>query len=77
MGAYHLQWEMIKFAKAHHIDRYNFYGITGDFSESARLWRTTIQKGFNAHVEEYIGDFIKPIKPMLYKLQTYLKHKRR
>ena len=35
------------------------------------------KKGFNAHVEEYIGDFIKPIKPMLYKLQTYLKHKRR
>ena len=35
MGAYHLQWEMIKFAKAHHIDRYNFYGITGDFSESS------------------------------------------
>ncbi|HDI7317210.1 TPA: hypothetical protein POU35_001492 [Staphylococcus aureus] len=24
-----------------------------------------------------MGDFIKPIKPMLYKLQTYLKHKRR
>ena len=47
------------------------------FRVSRRLWRTTIQKGFNAHVEEYIGDFIKPIKPMLYKLQTYLKHKRR
>ncbi len=35
MGAYHLQWEMIKFAKAHHIDRYNFYGITGDYSKSS------------------------------------------
>ena len=27
--------EMIKFAKEHNIDRYNFYGITGDFSENA------------------------------------------
>ena len=45
------------------------------FRVSRRLWRTTIQKGFNAR--EDIGDFIKPIKPMLYKLQTYLKHKRR
>ena len=35
MGAYRLQWEMIKFAKEHGIDRYNFYGITGDFSEDA------------------------------------------
>ena len=27
--------EMIKFAKEHDINRYNFYGITGDFSEDA------------------------------------------
>ena len=26
---------MIKFAKEHDINRYNFYGITGDFSEDA------------------------------------------
>lgn len=78
MGAYHLQWEMIKFAKAHHIDRYNFYGITGDFSESSEDYGVQqFKKGFNAHVEEYIGDFIKPIKPLLYKVQTYLNHKRR
>ncbi|MGJ9881367.1 FemA/FemB family glycyltransferase FmhA [Staphylococcus aureus] len=78
MGAYHLQWEMIKFAKAHHIDRYNFYGITGDYSESSEDYGVQqFKKGFNAHVEEYIGDFIKPIKPLLYKVQTYLNHKRR
>lgn len=28
MGAYRLQWEMIKFAKENNIDRYNFYGKT-------------------------------------------------
>lgn len=35
MGAYKLQWEMIKFSLDHHIDRYNFYGVTGDFSKDA------------------------------------------
>jgi lipid II:glycine glycyltransferase (peptidoglycan interpeptide bridge formation enzyme) len=54
MGAYHLQWEMIKFAKAHHIDRYNFYGITGDFSESSEDYGVQqFKKGFNAHVPIY------------------------
>ncbi|SCS82562.1 fmhA protein [Staphylococcus caeli] len=68
MGAYKLQWEMIKFAKDHNIDRYNFYGITGDFSEDAIDYGVQqFKKGFNAHVEEYIGDFVKPIKPLLYK----------
>ncbi|CAC8549645.1 UDP-N-acetylmuramoylheptapeptide-glycine L-seryltransferase [Staphylococcus aureus] len=26
-----------------------------------------LKKGFNAHVEELIGDFIKPVRPILYK----------
>ena len=74
MGAYRLQWEMIKFAKARNIQRYNFYGITGDFSENAE--DAGVQKfkaGFNAYVEEYIGDFIKPIRPLLYKIYDLIK----
>ena len=48
MGAYKLQWEMIKFAKAHNIDSYNFYGITGDFSEDAEDYGVQqFKKGFN------------------------------
>lgn len=69
MGAYRLQWEMIKFAKAHNIPRYNFYGITGDFSKEAEDYGVQqFKNGFNAHVEEYPGDFIKPIRPLLYRL---------
>lgn len=69
MGAYKLQWEMIKFAKEHHIDRYNFYGITGDFSEDAEdAGVIKFKKGFNAHVEELVGDFTKPVKPFMYKI---------
>lgn len=73
MGAYKLQWEMIKVAKEHHIDRYNFYGITGDFTENAEdAGVIKFKSGFNGHVEELIGDFIKPIRPVFYKLYKLL-----
>lgn len=73
MGAYRLQWEMIQFAKNKGIDRYNFYGITGDFSEDAEDFGVQkFKEGFNAHVEEYVGDFIKPIKPFFYKIYQLL-----
>ncbi|MDK7114464.1 aminoacyltransferase [Staphylococcus pettenkoferi] len=73
MGAYRLQWEMIKFALENGIERYNFYGITGDFSEDAEdAGVQQFKKGFNAHVEEYIGDFIKPIKPFWYAVSSLL-----
>ena len=42
---------MIKFAKEHDINRYNFYGITGDFSEDAEdAGVQNSKEGFNADV---------------------------
>ena len=77
MGAYRLQWEMIKFAKEHNIDRYNFYGITGDFSEDAEdAGVQKFKEGFNADVYEYIGDFIKPIKPIFYRVKETLENRK-
>lgn len=77
MGAYRLQWEMIKFAKEHDINRYNFYGITGDFSEDAEdAGVQKFKEGFNADVYEYIGDFVKPIKPIFYKLKEILDNRK-
>lgn len=74
MGAYKLQWDMIKHAKAHNIPRYNFYGITGDFSKDAIDYGVQqFKRGFDAHVEEYIGDFIKPLRPTVYKLAQKFK----
>ncbi|MGT0198048.1 peptidoglycan bridge formation glycyltransferase FemA/FemB family protein [Staphylococcus aureus] len=68
MGAYHLQWHMIKYAKSHNINRYNFYGITASLvMRRMILVFNNLKKGFNAHVEELIGDFIKPVRPILYK----------
>ena len=78
MGAYRLQWEMIKFAKKKNIDRYNFYGITGDFTDDAEDFGVQkFKEGFNAHVEEYIGDFIKPVYPLLYKLYQFTEKSRK
>lgn len=72
-GAYCLQWDMIKFTIDNHIPRYNFYGITGDFGEEADDYGVQqFKKGFNAHVEEYIGDFIKPIHPLFYKIYQFI-----
>ncbi|PNZ25070.1 FmhC protein [Staphylococcus petrasii] len=69
MGAYRLQWDMILFAKEKGIPRYNFYGITGEFGENAEDYGVQqFKKGFNAFVEEYVGDFIKPVNKFLYKL---------
>lgn len=76
MGAYRLQWDMIKFAKEYNVDRYNFYGITGDFTEDAEDFGVQqFKKGFNANVYEYIGDFIKPIKPFAYRVMQLLDRK--
>ncbi|CAG7913797.1 MULTISPECIES: aminoacyltransferase [Mammaliicoccus] len=73
-GSYAIQWEMIKYALDHNIDRYNFYGISGDFSEDAPdVGVIKFKKGYNADVYEYIGDFVKPINKPAYKAYTTLK----
>lgn len=73
-GSYAIQWEMIKYALEHDIKRYNFYGISGDFSENAPdAGVIKFKKGYNADVYEYIGDFIKPINKPAYKTYTTLK----
>ncbi|MCU5745559.1 aminoacyltransferase [Staphylococcus sp. SQ8-PEA] len=73
-GSYAVQWHMINYALEHGINRYNFYGISGDFSEEAEdAGVIRFKKGFNADVVEYVGDFIKPINKPMYKVYTLLK----
>lgn len=69
MGPYNMMWRMIQFAKSMNAEKYNFYGISGDFTENAEDYGVIkFKKGFNAVVEEYIGDFIKVLRPMQYKV---------
>ena len=73
-GSYAVQWTMINYALDHGIDRYNFYGISGDFSEDAEdAGVIKFKKGYNADVIEYVGDFIKPINKPMYTVYTTLK----
>lgn len=72
-GSYLIQWTMIQYALAQGIDQYNFYGISGDFTENAEDYGVIqFKKGFNAVVNEYIGDFIKPINGPAYKIYNGL-----
>ncbi|KRG10120.1 aminoacyltransferase [Staphylococcus sp. NAM3COL9] len=73
-GSYAIQWAMINYAIDHNIDRYNFYGISGNFTEDAEdAGVVKFKKGFNAEVVEYVGDFVKPINKPMYKIYTTLK----
>lgn len=77
MGPYAMHWFMINYCFEHGFDRYNFYGVSGDFSESGEDYGVyRFKRGFNAQIEELVGDFIKPInKPKYAVYQTGLKAK--
>ncbi len=78
-GSFMIQWHMIQMAIEHGCDRYNFYGISGDFDESAEDYGVfTFKRSFNAIVAELVGDFTYVAKPSQYKLYNGLrtiKHK--
>ena len=73
MGPYMMHWYMMNYCFEHGYDRYNFYGVSGDFtkdSEDYGVYR--FKRGFNVHIEELIGDFYKPINKVKYWLFTTL-----
>lgn len=66
---YAIQWEIIRYALAHKIPRYNFYGISGNFSKDADDYGVyEFKRGFNGVVEQLIGEFILPVNKAAYKL---------
>ena len=72
-GSYLIQWHMINYALENDIDLYNFYGISGEFTPQAEDYGVIqFKKGFNAKVNEYIGDFIKPVNTPGYKMYQSL-----
>ena len=57
-SAYTLHFEGIKYAVEHGYKRYNFYGITGDFSKDNPLYGLYLfKKSFGGEVVELIGEF--------------------
>ena len=58
------------------ITRYNFYGINGVFDDPADPGRGLLEfkQGFNGYVEEMMGSFTLPVKPLSYAVKQ-LAHK--
>lgn len=57
-GPHTIHWEMIKYAAKNGFNRYNFYGITGDFSKNNPLYGLYLfKRGFGGQVVELIGEF--------------------
>lgn len=55
---YLLQYEMIKYAIDNGYDKFNFYGIDGNFSENSKNYGLfDFKRGFGADVHELIGEF--------------------
>ena len=55
---YAIQWNMIKYANEHGFDKYNFYGISGNFDETDSEYGVyEFKRGFGGNVVEYIGEF--------------------
>lgn len=57
-SAYTVHWAGCKYAIENGYDRYNFYGITGDFNEKNPLLGLYLfKRGFGGKVVELIGEF--------------------
>ncbi|QYA33845.1 aminoacyltransferase [Macrococcus psychrotolerans] len=77
MGPYAMHWYMINYCLDHGYDRYNFYGVSGDFTEDSEDYGVyRFKRGFNAQIEELVGDFIKPINKTRYNAYQLLTNAR-
>lgn len=76
---YAMHWKMMQESIEKGQERYNLYGISGEFdSDSEGYGVYLFKKGFNGEVLELIGDFVYVFKPITYKVYNTLrsiKHK--
>jgi lipid II:glycine glycyltransferase (peptidoglycan interpeptide bridge formation enzyme) len=74
-GQYCIQWDMIKYGIKNGFKAHDFYGISGDLSESDdRYGVYEFKKGFGGTVVEYIGDFDLIVNKPVYMLQEAIKN---
>lgn len=71
---YAIQWHMIQEAIEYAYSNFNFFGITGDFNPNSSDYGVYLfKRGFPGKVEELVGDFVLPIRPLLYKTVMLMK----
>jgi predicted transposase/invertase (TIGR01784 family) len=72
-GQFFLNFKMIKYALNNGYKKYNFYGITGKFNEDSEMFGLfDFKRGFNAHVEELIGEFTLITNKFFYKVYNLM-----
>lgn len=72
-GQFFLNFKMIKYALNNGYKKYNFYGITGEFNEDSEMFGLfDFKRGFNAHVEELIGEFTLITNKFSYKVYNLM-----
>lgn len=70
---YLMQYEMIKYAKEKGFNKFNFYGIDGDFSETSPNYGLfDFKRGFNSNVVELIGEFDLVGNNLYYKMYNFM-----
>ncbi len=73
-GLYALHWHMMRYSLEHQKSRYNFYGISGDFTPDAQdAGVFSYKKGFGGEVIELPGVFERPIARGRYAAYRLLK----
>ena len=57
------------------VNRYSFYGIDGVFDDPDDEGRGVLEfkQGFNGYVEELPGEFVLPVRPVVYRVKTALR----
>lgn len=72
-GTNYATWEMIKKAKELGLERFNFFGLTGDFTEDAKDYGVyKFKKGYNIGIEELPGTFDKVFNKLIFNLARKL-----
>ena len=66
-------WAMLHLCLERGVTRYNFYGISGVFDDPNDEGRGVLEfkQGFNGYVEELLGEFTLPVRPVLYRLKEF------
>lgn len=71
---YALHWHMLKHCIDNGFKRYNLYGISGIFDESAPDYGVYLfKKGFNGNVIELMGDFEYVVDSKMYNVYQTLR----
>lgn len=66
-----LQWEAMRWAKAHGCTTYDFWGAPDEFAETDAMWGVwKFKEGFNGEVKQHLGAWDFAPTPWLYRLYT-------